>query len=619
MARYNNDLDDSSRGSDIYENDVSVASLGPLSLEYKPSKYEGGGSTRSRGRSPTRSRSRSLERSRGSRSLASARSRDSSRGEGKTIMSVYSSRSVMEDQADVVGQCVVDDLKEVGTWRTGFTMAQILGGIPVVITQIPEAITYAYIANVDPFLALQSTWILNILTSLIGGRPGLTSSVSGLSAIVIRLLVKRHGEEYIWYSVILSGFLQVVFSTFRIGKYLRIMPPAITVGLLNAICLLVYLAQLRYFKEFPDGDNDGNSDGSGKGEINATEMSTSNIAGEEDNLNMPWSYFYGFDLAWTSDLYAILLTCGEALIAMMISFFLPRYITIFPSTLVAIVVVTAAHVGIVSSTVYYSPNIDDYCNSDLPTTRFYKGIFLSNVFDLPSVFTWKTISAVVPAGVSLFCVSLVESMVALNVVDKCTSSDSEQDRIFFGQGFANCVVGFFGGMGGSALALPSLHGLKAGGVSSVSTFCAGVYMFMVVAFAYPVVAMVPLGAPLGVTLYLICHCIQWNPLLAFILKFFPESCLSSRPDHLRLAAPDLFATFLSSWFVLCSSIYGLAGYLIGMLCYACDPIGHAIVFGANENDNTLIDLNISSEHFFTKAPLEDEDENENKVDDDYNI
>lgn len=94
-------------------------------------------------------------------------------------------------------------------------------------------------------------------------------------------------------------------------------------------------------------------------------------------------------------------------------------------------------------------------------------------------------------------------MLALNVVDKFTSSDSEQDRIFFGQGFANCVVGFFGGMGGSALALPSLHGLKAGSVSSVSTFCAGVYMFMVVAFAYPVVAMVPLGAPLGVTLYLV--------------------------------------------------------------------------------------------------------------------
>lgn len=226
------------------------------------------------------------------------------------------------------------------------------------ITQIPEAITYAYIANLDPFLALQSTWILNILTSLIGGRPGLTSSVSGFGAIVIRLLVKRHGEEYIWYSVILSGFLQVVFSTFRIGKYLRIMPPAITVGLLNAICLLVYLAQLRYFKEFPDGDSYGNSDGNGEGD-------TSIFAGEEDNLNMPWSFFYGFDLAWTSDLYAILLTCGEALVTMMISFFLPRYITIFPSTLVAIVVVTAAHVGIISSTDYYSPNIDDYCNSDV--------------------------------------------------------------------------------------------------------------------------------------------------------------------------------------------------------------------------------------------------------------
>ncbi|KAL7473154.1 hypothetical protein ACHAXS_013549 [Conticribra weissflogii] len=370
MVRYNDDVDGSSKGSDIYEHDISVASLGPLSLEYKPSKYEGGGgSTRSRGRSPARSRSRGLERSRGSRSLVSARSRDSSHGDNKAIMSVYSSRSVMEDQADVVGQCVVDDLKEVGTWRTGFTAAQIFGGIPVMVTQIPEAITYAYIAKVDPFLALQSTWILNILTSLIGGRPGLTSSVSGFGAIVIRLLVKHHGEEYIWYSVILSGFLQVVFSTFRIGKYLRIMPPAITVGLLNAICLLVYLAQLRYFKEFPHGSGYGNSDGDG--DINVFVTNSTTIAGEEDNLNMPWSYFYGFDLAWATDLYVILLTCGEALATMMISFFLPRYITIFPSTLVAIVVVTAAHVGIVSSTDYYSPDIDDYCNSDVSNGNYY--------------------------------------------------------------------------------------------------------------------------------------------------------------------------------------------------------------------------------------------------------
>ncbi len=172
----------------------------------------------------------------------------------------------------------------------------------------------------------------------------------------------------------------MVFSTFRIGKYLRIMPPAITVGLLNAICLLVYLAQLRYFKEFPHGSGYGNS--AGDGDINVFVTNSTTIAGEEDNLNMPWSYFYGFDLAWATDLYVILLTCGEALATMMISFFLPRYITIFPSTLVAIVVVTAAHVGIVSSTDYYSPDIDDYCNSDVSNDNDYITYFFRLRYNL---------------------------------------------------------------------------------------------------------------------------------------------------------------------------------------------------------------------------------------------
>lgn len=225
----------------------------------------------------------------------------------------------------------------------------------VMVAQIPEAISFAFIAGIDPFIALQTTWIMNIVTSLIGGRPGLLSSVSGLGAIVIRMLVKHHGEQYIWYSVILSGFLQVIFSSLRLGKYLRIMPPAITIGLLNAVCLLTYALQLRYFKEIP------------------TEETT---VVDEDNLNMPWAYFYGYDLPWLTSLSEIIVLCCEALVALMICFLMPRFITVFPSTLVALVVVTAVHVGITMSTNYTSPDIDDYCTTEVCGRRIYKLSYL---------------------------------------------------------------------------------------------------------------------------------------------------------------------------------------------------------------------------------------------------
>ena len=151
MGRY--EEDSYSSEGEGYGRDIEVASLGPLSLDYKPSKYkndrgrespargrsrsrdvrdDGGverGRSSSRGRSrernegPSRSRSRSVEKLEVERA-------PSQRSLGENVPSVYSNRSVTEDQADVVGRCVVDDIKELSTWRTSFTLSQILGGIP---------------------------------------------------------------------------------------------------------------------------------------------------------------------------------------------------------------------------------------------------------------------------------------------------------------------------------------------------------------------------------------------------------------------------------------------------------------------------------------------------------
>ena len=216
-------------------------------------------------------------------------------------------------------------------------------------TQIPEAISYAYIAGIDPFMALQSTWIMNVTTAIIGGRPGMLSSASGFGAITIRHLVRNNGTQYIYYSVILSGLLQVAFSTLKIGQYLRIMPPAITIGLLNAMCLLLYSLQLRYFKDVPMGGT-----------------STQ----DEDNLNMPWAYYYGYDLPWTNSFSQVIVIIVEALVALLICFFLPRFVTVVPNTLVALVVLTGANIGITMSTDWNAPTIGDYCNTEVRCERW---------------------------------------------------------------------------------------------------------------------------------------------------------------------------------------------------------------------------------------------------------
>lgn len=229
----------------------------------------------------------------------------------------------------------------------------------VMATQIPEAISFAYISKIDPFHALQTTWILNILTPLIGGRPGLLSSTSGFGAIILRHLVTNFGVNYIFYAVILSGILQVAFSICRIGQYLRILPPGITVGLVNGMCLLLYVLQLRYFKEYPTHEDTI---------TNNTDMAMV-VNTEADRLNMPWSYYYGFDLPWDRSLSQILVVVFETLLALAICYLLPRYTTVLPSSLIALLVVTGANMAITWRTQWDAPTIGDYCSSEVSMLR----------------------------------------------------------------------------------------------------------------------------------------------------------------------------------------------------------------------------------------------------------
>ena len=182
----------------------------------------------------------------------------------------------------------------------------------------------------------------------------------------------------------------------------------------------------------------------------------------------------------------------------------------------------------------------------------------------------------IPCGLSLLCINLLETMVAINVVDQYTASDSEQDRVFYGQGVANLACGLMGGTGVAGSPHASLHGLRAGGATSTATFLAGVCMLLATAYAYPAVASMPLGATMGVTLHLAWSAIQWTPIISLVVGFVPDGWLETTPalGRFRLASPDLFSTFVTSIFALSASTYALAGYRTGVLCYACDPIGH---------------------------------------------
>jgi len=195
-------------------------------------------------------------------------------------------------------------------------------------------------------------------------------------------------------------------------------------------------------------------------------------------------------------------------------------------------------------------------------------------YNLPSLLDFNALAAIIPAGLSLFCIHQLETMVAMNVADKYTSVVSEQDRVFYGQGVGNLVSGLMAGMGGTGLAHTSLLGLRMGGVTNLSVFFAGIIMFIILTFMYPAVSFIPLGAFMGISLHLMLTMMQQTPVLALILNCIP--CLRRLPqfESKRLVVADLFSTLVTSLFAILASTYGLAGYFVGVVCYACDPIAH---------------------------------------------
>ena len=288
-----------------------------------------------------------------------------------------------------IGHCLVADVKCITSWNWRFTLSQVLSALSVVLMQVPECISYAYIAGIDPFHALQATWMMNVISSLVGGRPGLVCGSSGLGAIALRYIVSTYGVGYIFYAVILSGICQVLFGATRMGNYLRLLPPGITIGILNALVILVTLLQLRYFKVMPAGmvmkEEDNNTSSTDDNVITIPYMmeTTTSSGVSEESLNQPWAYYVGFDLPWTTSTSQAVVVIVEAIVAMLICWILPRFTTIIPSSLVALVLITVANIVTQEpNQQWVMPTIGDYCLTEVSfcyqCCRMIKDIVVSN-------------------------------------------------------------------------------------------------------------------------------------------------------------------------------------------------------------------------------------------------
>ena len=315
----------------------------------------------------------------------------------------------------------------------GNVRADLLAGVVVALALIPEAIAFSIIAGVDPKVGLYASFVIAVTTSFVGGRPGMISAATGALALLMITLVRDHGLEYLFAATILTGIIQFTFGAFKLGRAMKFVPKAVMVGFVNALAILIFMAQLPQF--------------AGQG----------------------WM-MYAFVAAGLAIIYG-----------------LPRITTAIPSPLVAIVALTA--VSLTLSGGWGLNTVGDM--GALPTELPF--------FSLPAVgLTWETLSIIFPVSFALALVGLIESLLTAQIVDERTDTDSDKNREARGQGIANVITGFFGGMAGCAMIGQSVINVSSGGRGRLSTFSAGAFLLLFILVLSDWLVLIPMGALVAV-------------------------------------------------------------------------------------------------------------------------
>ncbi|MBU3821121.1 SulP family inorganic anion transporter [Flavobacteriaceae bacterium XHP0103] len=358
--------------------------------------------------------------------------------------------------------------------RTANAKNDILSGATVALALVPEAVAFAFVAGVDPLVGLYAAFMIGLITSIFGGRPGMISGATGALAVVMVSLVAEgnamgaEGENlglyYLFATVILMGVIQMLAGVFKLGKFVRLIPHPVMMGFVNGLAIVIFLAQLKMFKTFD-----------------------------------------GTDFVWLqgSELYAML---GLVALTMGIMFGLPKLTKKLPEALIAILVVSAVvifgklDVATVGS--FIRDGGGEGLKGGLP--QFQTDIFTKVPFNL------QTLKFIFPYALILAAVGLIESLMTLNLVDELTETRGNTNRECMAQGGANIVTGLFGGMGGCAMIGQSIINIKSGGRTRLSGITAAVLLLMFILFGSAYIEKIPIAALVGVMFMVVVGTFAWS-------------------------------------------------------------------------------------------------------------
>ncbi len=355
----------------------------------------------------------------------------------------------------------------------------ILSGITVALALVPEAIAFAFVAHVDPTVGLYAAFMMGLITAIFGGRPGMISGATGAVAVIFAPLVihqtKLNGMEaaleYLFLAVILMGIIQLAFGILRFGKFVRLIPHPVMLGFVNGLAIIIFKAQFGQFTM--------------NGQV------------------LPFV--------------PLVIMLSLVAITMLIIQFLPKITTAVPATLVAIITVSLGSELFISRGVEIYTVIDFVKNMD-PLKTTLKAALPS--FQLP-IFSWDAVMIVLPYSVLAAAVGLIESLMTLILVDELTDTRGRGNKESIGQGIANVLNGFFGGMGGCAMIGQSMINIRGGGRGRLSGITAALTLLFFILFAAPLIERIPLAALVGVMFMVSIATFEWSSIR--IINKIPRS------------------------------------------------------------------------------------------------
>jgi len=335
---------------------------------------------------------------------------------------------------------------------------EILSGLTVALALVPEAVAFAFIAGVEPLVGLYAAFLVGLITSVFGGRPGMISGATGALAVVMVSLVAQHGVQYLFATVVLMGIIQFVAGVFRLGKFIRMVPHPVMLGFVNGLAIVIFLAQLGQFKDTtPTGET-----------------------------------------AWMAAP-ALGLMLAIVAVTMAVIYILPKYTNKFPAPLAGILAATA---------IVIFAGLDTKTVGDLATIS--GGLPQLSIPQVP--LNLETLYIILPYSIILAAIGLIESLLTLTLIDEMTETRGRNSRECMAQGAANIVTGFFGGMGGCAMIGQSMINIKSGGRGRLAGIAAALFLLSFILFASKWIELIPVAALIGVMFMVVIGTFEWSSL-----------------------------------------------------------------------------------------------------------